>query len=105
MRNPETPAEGSSPDPEEPVERTIDQRGVRPSAAWNLSVIMSIAAADDAAAAAEAAAAPALPASEGALPHCAPHDGRPHEHQRRALRKGPALARGEGSGKHDAQVQ
>jgi len=106
MRKPEMPAEGSAPDPEESGEHSLDRRRVRPSAAWNLTVITAAAAADDAAAAAEAAVdavvTPAcagaadddVPAPEGAMPRCVPHDARPHEHARRALRKGSAQARG-----------
>ncbi len=95
MRNSETPAEGSALDPEEPGERAIDRRRIRPSAAWNLSVITAVAAADDAAAAAAAAAVPAAPTeSADGMPRCAPHDVRPHDHQRRNLRKGSAPARG-----------
>ncbi|PRB08052.1 hypothetical protein CQ044_05070 [Microbacterium sp. MYb64] len=93
MRNPETPPEGSTPDSEEVGERTLDRRRVRPSAAWNLTVITAIAAADDAAAAAAAVPA-ALAEPEDERPRCAPHDVRPHDHPRRNLRKGSAPARG-----------
>ena len=95
MRNSETPAEGSALDPEESGERAIERRRIRPSAAWNLTVITAVAAADDAAAAAAAAAVPAaLAEPEDERPRCAPHDVRPHDHQRRNLRKGSAPARG-----------
>lgn len=96
MRNPETSPEGSALDPDEPDERTIDRRRVRPSAAWNLSVITAVAAADDAAkAAAEAAAIPAtVTRPQDTMPHRTAHDPRPHDHPRRILRKGAAQTRG-----------